>query len=96
MRSLLSPWGGLRVPDAPVQSLLFRAPARARGSFGPGARGHRGALRASVGAHQRGGGHRVAFRAEVAGVWELGGRQPGAETAEPEVVPALAKGGPEL
>ena len=83
-------------PDAPVQSLLFRAPVRARGRFWPGARGHLEALRAPVGARQRFGGYRVAFPAEVAGVWEVGGRRPRAETAEPDVVPPLAEGVPEL
>ena len=29
-------------------------------------------------------------------MWEVGGRRPGAKTAEPEVVPPLAKGVPEL
>ena len=29
-------------------------------------------------------------------MWEVGGRQPGAETAEPEVVPALSEGVPDL
>ena len=88
--------GGLHVPDAPVQRPLFSAPARARGWFGPGAGGHLGASRASVGADRHGGGHRVAFPAEVAGVWKVGGWQPGAEMAEPEVVAPLAKGFPEL
>ena len=88
--------GGLRVPDAPVQRLLFRAPARARGWFRPGARGHLGALRASVGAHRRGGGHCLGLPAEVAGLWVVGGRGPGAQTAEPEVVPPVAKGVSEL
>ena len=82
----------MRAPDAPVQGLLFRASAWARGWFGPGACSHLGAPRAPVGAHRCCGGYRVAFSAEVAGVWEVGGRQPGAETAEPEVVPPLAKG----
>ena len=36
------------------------------------------------------------FPAEVAGVWEVGGRRPGAETVEPEVVSPLAEGVPEL
>ena len=88
--------GGVCSPDAPVQSLLLRAPVRARGRLGPGARGHLGALRAPVGARRRCGGHRVAFPAEVAGVREVGGRQRGAETAEPEVVPPLAEGVPDL
>ena len=38
----------------------------------------------------------MAFSTEVAGVWEVGGRQPGAETAGPEVVPPLTEGVPEL
>ena len=67
-------------PDAPVQSLLFRAPVRARGRFWPGARGHLGALRAPGGACRRCGGHRVAFPAEVAGLWEVGGRRSRANT----------------
>ena len=29
-------------------------------------------------------------------MWEVGGRRPGAETAEPEVVPPLAEGVPEF
>ena len=29
-------------------------------------------------------------------MWEVGGRQPGAETAEPEVFPPVAEGVPEL
>ena len=66
--------GGSHVPDAPVQRLPFLAPARARGWFGPGARGHLGALRAPVGAQRRGRGNRVAFSAEMAAVWEVGGR----------------------
>ena len=93
-RALVS--GGVCSPDAPVQSLLLRAPVRARGRFGPGARGHLGALRAPVGACRRCGGHRVAFPSEVAGVWEVGGRQPRAETAESEVVPPLSEGVPDL
>ena len=88
--------GGVCPPDAPVQSLLFRAPVRARGRFGPGARGHLGALRAPVGARRRCGGHGVESPAEVAIEWEVGGRRPGAETAEPEVVSPLAEGVPEL
>ena len=83
-------------PDAPVQSLLFRAPVRARGRFWPGARGHLGALRAPGGACRRCGGHRVAFPAEVAGLWEVGGRRSRAETAEPEVVRPLWEGVPDL
>ena len=83
-------------PDAPVQSLLLRAPVRARGRFEPGAHGHLGALRAPVGARRRCGGHRVAFPAEVAGVWEVGGRRPRAEMAEPEAVPPLSEGVPDL
>ena len=82
--------------DALLQSLLFRASARARGWFRPGARGHLGAPPAPVSAHQCWGGYRVALPAEVAGVWEVGGWQPGAEMAEPEVVPPLAKAVPEL
>ena len=66
--------GGLCPLDAPVQGLLLRAPARARGRFGQGARGHLGAPRAPVGACRHCGGHRVAFPAESAGVWEVGGR----------------------
>ena len=85
-------WGDVHAPDALLQSLLLRAFAQARGRFGPGARGHLGAPRAFVGANQRCGGYRVAFPAEVAGVWEVGRWRPGAETAEPEVVPPLAKG----
>ena len=64
--------------------------------FRPGARGHLGALRAPVGTRRRFGGHRVAFPVESAGVWQVGGWRPGAETAEPEVVPPLAEGVPEL
>ena len=82
--------------DAPVQGLLLRAHLRARGRFGPGARGHLGALRAPVGSCQRCGGHGVAFPAESAGVWEVGGWQPRAETAEPEVVSPLSEGVPDL
>ena len=88
--------GGMRVSDAPVQCLLFHAPTRAHGWFGPGARGHLGAPRESVGAHRRGGGHRVAHPAEVAAVREVGGRGPGAETAELKVAPPLPKGVLEL
>ena len=58
-------------PDAPVQSLLFRASVRARDRFGPGACGNLGALRAPVGARRRCGGYRIAFPAKVAGVWEV-------------------------
>ena len=89
-------WGGLCSPDAPVQSLLLRAPVQARGGLGPGARGHLGALRAPVGACRLRGGHRVAFPTEVAGAWEVGGRRPGAEIAEPEVVPPPSQGVPDL
>ena len=88
--------GGLCSPDSPVQSLLLRAPVRARGRFGPGARGHLGALRAPVGTCRRCGGHRVAFPAEMAGVWEVGGPRPRAEMAEPEVAPPLSEGFPDL
>ena len=42
------------------------------------------------------GGHRVSFPAEVAGVCEVGGRRPRAEMAEPEVVPPLSEGVPDL
>ena len=48
------------------------------------------------GARWRGGGYRVAFPAELAGVREVGGRGPGVKAAEPEVVPRLAEGAPEL
>ena len=41
-------------------------------------------------------GYRVALPAEVAGVREVGGRGPGVKAAEPEIVPTLAKGAPEL
>ena len=60
------------------------------------ARGHLGAPRAPVGACQRWGGHRVTFPAEPAGVWEVGGRRPRVEMAEPEVVPPLSEGVPNL
>ena len=66
--------GVWRVLDAQVQCLLFRAPARVRGRFGPGARGHLAAVRARVGARRYGGGHSVALSAELAGVREVGGR----------------------
>ena len=89
-------WGGVCSPNALVQSLFFRAPVRAHGTFGPGVRGHLGALRAPDGARWRCGGHRVAFPAEVAGVWEVGERRPGAETADPESSDPLAEGVPEL
>ena len=79
-------------PDTPVQSLLFQASVRARGRFQPGARGHLGALRAPVGARQCCAGYRLSFPAELAGLWEVKGRRSGAKTAEPEVVPQLAKG----
>ena len=82
--------------NALVQSLLFRASARARGWFGPGACGHLEALRAPVGARRCCGGARFEVPAEVAGVREVGVRRPGAETAEPEVVPPLARGVSEL
>ena len=82
--------------DAPVQGLLFCAPARARGRFGPGARGHLRAPRAPVGACRRCGGQCVAFPTEPAGVWELGGRRTRVEMAEPEVVPPLSEGVPDL
>ena len=81
--------------DAPVQGLLLRPPARARRRFGPGARGHLGAPRAPVGAGQRCRGHRVGFPAESAGVWEVGGRLPRVEMAEPEVVPPRSEGVPD-
>ena len=88
--------GGLRALDGPLQRLLLRAPARARRWLGPGARGHLGALRAPVGARQRGAGYRVAFPAEVAGVREVVGRVAGVKAAEREVVPPLAEGAPEF
>ena len=84
--------GGVCPLDAPVQGLLLRVPARARGSFRPGARGHLGAQRAPVRACGRCGGQRVAFPVESGGVWEVGGRHPGVEMAEPEVVPPLSEG----
>ena len=87
---------GLPALDASLQCLLLRAPARGRGWLVPGARSHLGAPRAPVGARWRGGGHRAALPAEVAGVWEVGGRGPGIEAAKPEVVPPLAKGAPEF
>ena len=86
----------MRSPDAPVQSLLFRAPVRARGRFGPGARGHPehcAHLLAPVGVSMDTVLH-APQRWQVCGRW--GGQQPGAETAEPEVVPPLAEGVPEL
>ena len=88
--------GGVCPLDAPAQGLLLCAPARACGRFGPGARGYLGALRAPVGACRRCGGHRVTFSAESAGVWEVGGRRPRVEMAEPEVVPPLSEGVPDL
>ena len=36
------------------------------------------------------------FPAESAGVWEVGGRRPEVEMAEPEVVPPLSEGVPDL
>ena len=88
--------GGLRTLNALLQRLLLRAPVRALGWLGAGARGHLGVLRASVGARRCCGGYRVALPAEVAGVWEVGGLGPGIEAAEPEIVPPLAKGASEL
>ena len=66
--------GDFRGLNAPVQCLLFRAPARAGRWLGPGARGHLGALRVPVGALWRGKGHRSTVPAEVAGLLEVGGR----------------------
>ena len=88
--------GGVCPLDAPVQGLLLCAPARARGRFGPGARGHLGTPRAPVGGCRRCGGHRVTFPAESAGLWEVGGRRPRVEMAEPEVIPFLSEGVPDL
>ena len=88
--------GGVCPLDAPAQGLLLCAPARACGRIGPGARGYLGAPRAPVGACRRCGGHRVTFSAESAGVWEVGGRRPTVEMAEPEVVPPLSEGVPDL
>ena len=88
--------GGLRALNPPLQCLLLRAPARARGWLGQRARGHLGALRAPVGARWCGGGYSVAFPAEVAGVREVGGPKPGVQAAEPEVIPTLSEGAPEL
>ena len=88
--------GGLRALDALLQRLVLHATARARGWLGPGACGHLGALREPVGAHRCGGGYRVAVPAEVAAVWEVGGRVPGIEAAEAEIVPPLAKKALEL
>ena len=88
--------GGVCPLDAPAQGLLLCAPARACGRFGPGARGYLGAPRAPVVACRRCGGHRVTFSAEWAGVWEVGGRRPRVEMAEPEVVPPLSEGVPDL
>ena len=88
--------GGVCPLDAPAQGLLLRAPARACGRFGPGARGYLGAPRAPVGACRCCGGDRVTLSAEFAGVWEVGGRRPRVEMAEPEVVPPLSEGVPDL
>ena len=88
--------GGVCPLDAPVQGLLLCAPARGRGRFRPGARGHLGAPRAPVGACRRCRGHRVAFPAKSAGVWEVVGRRPRVEIAEPEVVPPLSEEVPDL
>ena len=88
--------GGVCPLDAPAQGLLLCAPARACGRFWPGARGYLGAPRAPVGACRRCGGHRVTFSAESAGVWEVVGRRPRVEMAEPEVVPPLSEGVPDL
>ena len=60
------------------------------------ASGHLGARHAPVCARTRFGGHRVRFPAELAGVWEVGGRRPRVEMAEPEVVPPLSEGVPDL
>ena len=87
---------GLRAVDASLQRLLLCAPARARDWLWPGARGPLETLRAPVGARRRGGGHRVALPAEVAGAWEVGGRGPGVEAGKPEVVPPLVKGAPQF
>ena len=38
----------------------------------------------------------MTFPAESAGVWEVGGRRPGVEMAEPEVVPPQSEGVPDL
>ena len=88
--------GGLRALGAVLPCLLSRAPVRARGWVGPGARGNLAALRAPVGARGRGGGYCVPLPAEVAGVQEVAGRGPAVEAREPEIVPALAKGASEL
>ena len=82
--------------DAPAQGLLLCAPARTCGRFGPGARGYLGAPLAPVGACRCCGGHRVTLSAESAGVREVGGRRPRVEMAEPEVVPPLSEGVPDL
>ena len=92
----LAVYGGLCALDAPLQCLFLRAPARARGCLGSGARGHLGALRAPVSARRRGRGYRVAFPAEVAGVRDVEGWGRGVEAAEPGVVPPLAEGAPEF
>ena len=82
--------------DPPLQRLLFCPPVQARGRLGPGARGHLGALRAPVGARRCGGGHRITLPAELAGVWEVGGRGAGVKGEEQEIVRLLAKNVPEL
>ena len=88
--------GGMCPLDAPVQGLLLRAPARACRRLGPGASGHLGAPRPPVGGCRRCGGHRVTFLGESAGVREVGGRRSRVQMAEPEVVPPLLEGVPDL
>ena len=66
------------------------------GGSGQGHAAHLGALRAPIGACRCRAGHRVALSAEVADVWEVGGRGPGVEAAKPEFVTTLVEGASEL
>ena len=71
---------------------------RRRGPAGGSGQGHAasGSTARTCSTRPRGGGHRVALPAEVAGVWEVGGRGPGVKAAKPDFVPPLAKGATEF
>ena len=88
--------GGLCAPNAPLQRLLLHSWARARGWPRSGSGGYLGALRAPVSARRRSGGYPLTHPAEMASVSDVGGRGPGVDAVEPEMVPSLAKKASEL
>ena len=88
--------GGPFALNAPPACFPLRVRTRARGQLQPGTHVHLGALLAPVGTCRHGTGHHVSRPADVADVQEVGGGGPPVESAEPDIIPALAEGVPEL